>query len=159
MSGSNVEQLISGFVESARAADDPDKVQACVDEGLASLESADVSRDDAIHMLSTAISSGSEQNEADSANLFQIFVELERRKTTPTAVDVMLLLTTAGPLPLAELVMRSRASPELLLRELNLLVEQRLIEVKGGLPKAAADLRTDRRIVRLTLRGTRRAFS
>jgi hypothetical protein len=157
MSGSNVLQLISDFIERARAADDHDKVQACVDEGLASLQSADVSRDDAIHMLSTAISSRSEQNEADSGNLFQIFVELERRKT-PTAVDVMPLLTAAGSLPLAELVMRSRASPEPLLRELNLLVEQGLIEVEGGLPNAAADLRTDRRRVRLTLRGTRRAF-
>jgi hypothetical protein len=84
-------------------------------------------------------------------------IELERRKT-PTAIDVMPLLTAAGSLPLAELVMRSRASPEPLLRELNLLVEQGLIEVDGGLPNTAADLRTDRRKVRLTLRGTRRAF-
>jgi hypothetical protein len=157
MSGNNVLQLISGFVERARAADDHDKVQACVDEGLTSLQSAHVSRDDAIHMLSTAISSRSEQNEADSANLFQIFVELERRKT-PTAVDVMPLLTAAGSLPLAELVMRSRALPEPLLHELHLLIDQGLIEVEGGLPDVAGDLRTNRRRVRLTLRGTRRAF-
>jgi hypothetical protein len=44
---SNVLQLISDFIETARAADDHDKVQACVDEGLASIQSADVSRDDA----------------------------------------------------------------------------------------------------------------
>jgi hypothetical protein len=60
MSESNVLQLISDFVERARAAGDRDKVQECVDEGLASLQSADVSRGDAIHMLSTAIVSTSE---------------------------------------------------------------------------------------------------
>jgi hypothetical protein len=157
MSDSHVLGLISDFVERARAANDYSKVQRFVDEGLASLQSADISRDDAIHMLTTAISSSSEQNESDSPNLFQIFIELDRRKAQ-TAIDILPLLTSAGPLPLAELSMRSGGSPAWLLEELKLLVGQGLIEVEGGIPDKAEDLRGDRRRVRLTIRGTRRAF-
>jgi predicted transcriptional regulator len=157
MSGNDILQLISDFVERARLADDQVKVRRCVDEGLANLQSADISHDDAIHMLTTAVISRSEQDEAASPNLFQVFVELDRRKT-PTAVDILPLLTSAGSLPLAELTMRSRASPEPLLQELKSLVGQGLIEVEGGMPNKAGDLRTDRRRVRLTIRGTRRAF-
>jgi len=157
MLGSGPLPLISDFVDRARAADDYDKVQRCVDEGLAGLRSVDVSQGDAIHMLTTAIVSNSKENEADAPNLFQVFVELERRKP-PTTVDILPLLSSTGSLPLAEMTMRSGASAERLLRELQFSVEQGLIEVEDGLPNKAEDLRTDRRRVRLTVRGTRRAF-
>jgi predicted transcriptional regulator len=157
MSGNNVLILISQFVDRAKVADSEESVKSCVDDGLASLESAGISHDDAIHMLTTAIVSRAEQNEADSSNLFQVFIELDRRKTR-TAIDILPLLTSAGPLPLAELSMRSGGSAAQLLEELSSLVGQGLIEVEGGIPTSAEDLRVDRRRVRLTIRGTRRAF-
>ena len=156
MSENDVLPLISRFVDRATLADNEDNVKTCVDEGLASLASAGISHDHAIHMLTTAIVSHAEKNEAGSTNLFQVFIELERRKT-PT-VDILPLLTSAGPLPLAELSMRSGGSSVQLLEELRSLVAQGLIEVDGGIPDKAEDLRTDRRRVRLTIRGTGRAF-
>jgi hypothetical protein len=109
-------------------------------------------------MLISAIVSTSRQDESDGTNLFQVFVELERRRP-PTIVDILPLLSSAGSLPLAELTMRSGASAERLLQELKISVGQGLIEVEGGLPSDAETLRKDRRRVRLTIRGTSRASS
>ena len=156
MSENDVAPLIARFVDRASLADNEEKVKACVDDGLASLAAVGTLQDNAIHMLTTAIASHAEQNEAGSSNLFQVFIELERRKAP--AIDILPLLVSAGPLPLAELNMRSGGSPGQLFEELRSLGAQGLIEVEGGIPDRAEDLRTDRRTVRLTRRGTGRAF-
>jgi predicted transcriptional regulator len=153
----NVLNLISRFVDRASVANSEENVKTCVDDGLASPASAGISHDEAIHMLTTAVVSRADQDELASPNLFQVFIELDRRNTQ-TAIDILPLLTSAGPLPLAELSICSGGSPAQLLEELRFLVGQGLIEVEGGTPGGPEDLHADRRMVRLTTRGTRRAF-
>jgi hypothetical protein len=72
---------------------------------------------------------------------------------------VLDLLSSAGPMPLAELNLRMKVPPEHLLKDLKFLLQQKLIDVEGGLPESPQDLRNVNRMVRLTTRGTSRSIS
>jgi|HubBroStandDraft_6_1064221.scaffolds.fasta_scaffold791156_2 hypothetical protein len=72
---------------------------------------------------------------------------------------VLDLLSSAGPLPLTELNLRTRMSPELLLEDLASLLQQGLIDVEGGLPETPEQLPNVGRMVRLTTKGITRFSS
>jgi DNA-binding IclR family transcriptional regulator len=73
---------------------------------------------------------------------------------------VLDLLSKTGPLPLAELNLRTNMSSAQLLDELTSLRRQGLIDVEGGdLPQTPEQLRTVNRVVRLTTRGTSRSIA
>jgi hypothetical protein len=88
MSGNNVLIVIAEFVREARAADNASKATSCVDDGLARVQACGLSKDSAIHMLTTAIVSTSVNKAALTAppadphsdNLFRVFMELEQRR-------------------------------------------------------------------------------
>jgi hypothetical protein len=81
MSEKEVLAVVSRFVERALVADDITKVKDCVNAGLSQLHSAGVSNsNDAAHMLGTAIGSYELEHRTNNPNLFQVSIELERRK-------------------------------------------------------------------------------
>jgi hypothetical protein len=59
MPENNVLIVIAEFVRQARDADNPTKVTSCVDDGLARVQACGLSKDSAVHMLTTAIVSTS----------------------------------------------------------------------------------------------------